>query len=71
MQFTIVYKEDTTIDVHKCGCRDLKKERNYNAKTVEAPSIKEAIAKELEGELTELGHTADDFRVLPCAHEAK
>lgn len=57
-----------TMIVHKIGCKDIKKDRTSADTMVNVSgTLSEAIAKELSIDLAEMGYTADDFIVKPCA----
>lgn len=69
-QYTILYP---AMIVHAAGCSDIKRtatKRNVQADTMvnrDAANVAALIAAELEGDLTEMGYTASDFTVSPCA----
>lgn len=75
MKFTIQFGGRDDQKVHKAGCVDLSRGARHfgeTRETVEAPTLREAIAKVLgdpaeEGTLAEMGYDFNDFHILPCA----
>lgn len=69
-QYTILYP---AMIVHATGCSDIKRtatKRNVQADTMvnrDAANVAALIAAELEVDLTDMGYTASDFTVSPCA----
>jgi len=64
--FTFCYP---SMIVHANGCKDIKKDMQSNDTTVKvvASTLSEAVAKELIGDLEEMGYGPSDFTVKPCA----
>jgi hypothetical protein len=54
--------------IHRLNCRDIEKlwKRGDRADIVSAESPEALIASELANELSEMGWTAEDFRIMPC-----
>jgi hypothetical protein len=54
--------------VHKLNCRDVKKlvKRGDRAHIVTAESPEALVKAELADELSEMGWSAEDFRIIPC-----
>jgi hypothetical protein len=77
MQFHLVSlnNEMTTGErwqIHKLNCRDIEKviKRGDRADVVSAESPEALIARELADQLSEMGWTAEDFKIMPCCRPA-
>jgi hypothetical protein len=59
--------------IHKLNCRDIEKmvKRGDRADIVSAESPEELIEAELANELSEMGWTAEDFRIMPCCRDGR
>jgi hypothetical protein len=73
MQFHLVSLNNETPtgerwQIHKLNCRDIEKmvKHGDRADIVNAESPESLIKAELSNELSEMGWTAEDFRIMPC-----
>ena len=78
MQFHLVsLNNDTTTgerwQIHKANCRDIEKlvKRGDRADVVIAESPEALIASQLADQLSEMGWTAEDFRIMPCCKDGR
>ena len=78
MQFHLVSlnNEMTTGErwqIHKLNCRDIENmvKRGDGADVVSAESPEALIASQLADQLSEMGWTAEDFRIMPCCRDGK
>jgi hypothetical protein len=76
MQFHLVSlnTETTTGErwqIHKANCRDIEKmvKHGDRADIVTAESPEALIASQLADQLSEMGWTAEDFRIMPCCKD--
>lgn len=60
--------------VHKAGCSDIAKTPNLHPDTTvtaEAENLDAFLAAELSRDLGDMGYTADDYDVKPCAAKGR
>jgi hypothetical protein len=57
--------------IHKLNCRDVEKlvNRGDRADIVTAESPETLVASQLADQLSEMGWTAEDFRIMPCCKD--
>ena len=76
MQFHLVSLNNETStgerwQIYKANCRDIEKlvKRGDGADVVSAESPEALIASQLADQLSEMGWTAEDFRIMPCCRD--
>ena len=58
---------DHIASVHKVGCKDIERDtREHAAIPQDYPSLPDALADYIDGEMSEMGYHVDDVKVYSC-----
>jgi hypothetical protein len=59
---------DHIASVHRTGCKDIERDANeHGALVQEFETVEAALADYVDGEMAEMGYSAADVHVYPCA----